>query len=557
MTLLKQTTTTGAADDSFSKLDACDIEEDCSANSLTGDSLLHGMRTLNIAQPPKPSNQETSDIFDTSFEATKSGSTQDSGMASAQSQYYGICGESLRAGNVTGASDVHADDRECLECRDADREQVCWEELCEEYPDKDGDTVLHLAVLQAVKHLVDVVRLLRLQGQINLRNRLFQTPLHLAVLTSQHSAVEPLLGLGASLSAQDCHGNTPLHAACERNDGDMLRALLGDHEGSGGDPDMAVVVGGHDENSCEDDAVQNGSTDIVGLLLERGADINAKDGKSGRSAIHFAVENSQPSHHRVLMQLLEHPSLRINTATFAHQTALQLARGRHRLDLVHLLHEHGAEWSDSLGDCSSDSLSEEDAMEDEVHVLYDDICVAGQPAAYTRFVRTGQLPSEQIPPEQLRTGQFSPDISNPGNFHPENSHAENSHTDNFPPNDYHPVIFHPDNSHPDNFHPENSHAENSHTDNFPPNDYHPVIFHPDNSHPDNFHPDNTHTDNSNTDNFHPERLSPGNQSSSRTTPRIRKIFTRTTSTQEQKCLKLQPERTESEQSTAAFVCITY
>nr|KAG5690418.1 hypothetical protein BaRGS_026465 [Batillaria attramentaria] len=198
----------------------------------------------------------------------------------------------------------------------------------------------------------------------------------------------------------------------------MLRALLGDHEGSGGDPDMAVVVGGHDENSCEDDggcgdswregrrreeevaeamsvrnydgltclhiAVQNGSTDIVGLLLERGADINAKDGKSGRSAIHFAVENSQPSHHRVLMQLLEHPSLRINTATFAHQTALQLARGRHRLDLVHLLHEHGAEWSDSLGDCSSDSLSEEDAMEDEVHVLYDDICVAGQPAAYTR-----------------------------------------------------------------------------------------------------------------------------------------------------------------------------
>lgn len=78
--------------------------------------------------------------------------------------------------------------------------------------------------------------------------------------------------------------------------------------------------------------------------------------------MHFAVESCHPSDHGVIPLLLSHPELQINAENFAHQTALQLARGRHRLDLVDVLHEHGADWSESIGDYCSDTVSDEDMV---------------------------------------------------------------------------------------------------------------------------------------------------------------------------------------------------
>lgn len=157
--------------------------------------------------------------------------------------------------------------------------------------------VLHLAVLQAVARLSDLMRLLQLQGQVNFRNRLFQTPLHIAVLTSQVGATEALLDLGASLSMQDCHGNTPLHTACEREDVPTLLALLGRSKGRPDDSDInnlrqqpldrrkerydkevadALTIRNYEGLTCLHIAVLNSNPKIVRLLLEHGADINAK-----------------------------------------------------------------------------------------------------------------------------------------------------------------------------------------------------------------------------------------------------------------------------------------
>ena len=94
----------------------------------------------------------------------------------------------------------------------------------------------------------------------------------------------------------------------------------------------------------------------------------SQDAKSGRTALHFAVDSTSPSL-SVISTLLRQPQLRINAPNFAQQTALELARGRNHLDLVDLLHVHGAEWSNRIhGYYSSDSFSEDDMVMREIPV---------------------------------------------------------------------------------------------------------------------------------------------------------------------------------------------
>lgn len=195
--------------------------------------------------------------------------------------------------------------------------------------------VLHLAVLQAVSHVADLVRLLGLQGEVNWRNRLYQTPLHLAVLTANTQAVAALLGLGASLSAQDAHGNTPLHSACQHNDLHLLNTLLevdldrasssasqadAGREGLGVDTEeeeeerrgvlqqrrrrevrAALCTRNYEGFTCLHLAVLHYRQDVVELLLRQGADVNARvstvglvhlllyaESSEGRKAVHLA-----------------------------------------------------------------------------------------------------------------------------------------------------------------------------------------------------------------------------------------------------------------------------
>ena len=87
-----------------------------------------------------------------------------------------------------------------------------------------------------------------------------------------------------------------------------------------------------------------------------------QDAKSGRTALHFAVDTTSPSP-SIIATLLRHPLLHIDTTNFAQQTALELAWGRNHLDLVDLLHVHGADWPNRIhGYYSSDSFSEDDMV---------------------------------------------------------------------------------------------------------------------------------------------------------------------------------------------------
>jgi len=92
--------------------------------------------------------------------------------------------------------------------------------------DEDGDTALHLAVLQGFIEVVfSLVRVISDPSLLDIPNNKHQTPLHLAVLTNQAPLVRRLVVGGSSVLSRDCHGNTPLHLACREGFFECARAL--------------------------------------------------------------------------------------------------------------------------------------------------------------------------------------------------------------------------------------------------------------------------------------------------------------------------------------------
>ncbi|XP_024207223.1 B-cell lymphoma 3 protein isoform X2 [Pan troglodytes] len=169
--------------------------------------------------------------------------------------------------------------------------------------DEDGDTPLHIAVVQgnlpAVHRLVNLFQ----QGgrELDIYNNLRQTPLHLAVITTLPSVVRLLVTAGASPMALDRHGQTAAHLACEHRSPTCLRALLD----SAAPGTLDLEARNYDGLTALHVAVNTECQETVQLLLERGADIDAVDIKSGRSPLIHAVENNSLSMVQLLLQVID------------------------------------------------------------------------------------------------------------------------------------------------------------------------------------------------------------------------------------------------------------
>ncbi|XP_075927334.1 uncharacterized protein LOC116948064 isoform X3 [Petromyzon marinus] len=155
-------------------------------------------------------------------------------------------------------------------------------------PDEDGDTALHIAVVQQNVQMVNKIVQLFHMGRISLDvcNHLHQSPLHLAIITGQEALVAVLLSGGASPAALDRHGMNAVHLACSAGQTHVLalllaqpacRGLLNSHDFSGMTPLHVAVKG-----SC---------VSAVSRLLENQVNVDALDWKNGSSALIYAVEN--------------------------------------------------------------------------------------------------------------------------------------------------------------------------------------------------------------------------------------------------------------------------
>uniref|UniRef100_A0A8C5YEE1 Nuclear factor NF-kappa-B p105 subunit n=1 Tax=Microcebus murinus TaxID=30608 RepID=A0A8C5YEE1_MICMU len=205
--------------------------------------------------------------------------------------------------------------------------------------DENGDSVLHLAIIhlhaQLVRDLLEVTSGLISDEIINMRNDLYQTPLHLAVLTKQEEVVEDLLRAGADLSLLDRLGNSVLHLAAKEGHETVLSILL-KHK-------KAALLINHPNGeglSAIHLAMVSNSLPCLLLLLAAGADVNAQEQKSGRTALHLAVEHDNIS---LAGCLLLEGDAHVDSTTYDGTTPLHIAAGRGSTRLAALLKAAGAD----------------------------------------------------------------------------------------------------------------------------------------------------------------------------------------------------------------------
>lgn len=106
-------------------------------------------------------------------------------------------------------------------------------------------------------------------ADVNARNAMNQTALHLAVQGGKKDVVEALISKDADVNTKDKDGKTPLHLTAQRGHKEMVELLISkDADVNGRDGDGMTLL---------HLAAQRGHKDVVDLLINKGADINAKN----------------------------------------------------------------------------------------------------------------------------------------------------------------------------------------------------------------------------------------------------------------------------------------
>uniref|UniRef100_A0A8B9IS03 Nuclear factor NF-kappa-B p105 subunit n=1 Tax=Amazona collaria TaxID=241587 RepID=A0A8B9IS03_9PSIT len=204
--------------------------------------------------------------------------------------------------------------------------------------DDNGDNVLHLAIIhlhtKLVKDLLEVMADLNYNYIINMRNDLYQTPLHLAVITKQAEVVQDLLKAGADVSLLDRHGNSVLHLAAAEGDEKILSLLLKHKKMS-----TMVDLSSGEGLSAIHMVVMANSMSCLKQLIAAGVNINAQEQKSGRTALHLAVEQENIP---LAGCLLLEGDADVDSTTYDGTTPLHIAAGRGSTKLTAVLKAAGA-----------------------------------------------------------------------------------------------------------------------------------------------------------------------------------------------------------------------
>lgn len=214
--------------------------------------------------------------------------------------------------------------------------------------DEVGETQLHLAIYERNEDNISKLITNLPRQFLNIQNDDAQTALHLAVLTEQPKVVRRLLNAGVDQTIRDIDGNTALHLACSLGKVKIVKELLAPlsfNENPQGVSQTQVAqdleLWNYDGKTCVHLATEAGSTEAIRSLIEAGADINAREGKSGMSPLHISIEKGNEELANFLLD--ECPLLSLETTTYAGMTAYQLALIQDKRILISDLTKRGAD----------------------------------------------------------------------------------------------------------------------------------------------------------------------------------------------------------------------
>ncbi len=199
-------------------------------------------------------------------------------------------------------------------------------------PDNDGFTPLHLAISKMERRATEL--LLKNGANIDLQNNKRQTALHLALQHSHPNIIPLLLENGANVDAQDDDGSTPLHRAISRADVELSRVqLLLDRYTN-------INLRNNKGQTALHLASQHGRLNVMRLLLEDGADVDALD-SGGSTPLHQAISDVDSFHLEQAVGLLLDRGANINLRNGQGLTPLYKASLRGYPNIIHLMRNHG------------------------------------------------------------------------------------------------------------------------------------------------------------------------------------------------------------------------
>lgn len=210
--------------------------------------------------------------------------------------------------------------------------KVPWELYYEQ--DEDGDTLLHSAIVQGFLEVVlAIIRAAPRPHLLDTPNDDAQSPLHYAVATKQWKIVRWLIVAGAKPSPRNRQGDSPLHICARTGDVQSCKAITDPVTQTERDAlalsyppqpyqPCQLDQWNYDGQTCVHVAAIYGHIDVLRHLVWNGADINAREGTKGYTALHYALERVDEV--MVHFLLYECTKLNPNILTYGQRSVLQL-----------------------------------------------------------------------------------------------------------------------------------------------------------------------------------------------------------------------------------------
>ncbi|XP_056637822.1 NF-kappa-B inhibitor cactus [Diorhabda sublineata] len=178
-------------------------------------------------------------------------------------------------------------------------EDVSWKIYYEQ--DEEGDTHLHIAIVQGFLEVaLALIRAVPHPKLLDTPNDHNQTPLHLAVETGQYKIARWLIVAGAKPCPRGPQGESPLHIAARKNDHRSVRAIAEPVQVQEREQ-LALSYQAHMCQPCDFDqwnflgqtcvhvASMHGHVEVLRHLIWYGANVNAREGCMGLTALHYGV----------------------------------------------------------------------------------------------------------------------------------------------------------------------------------------------------------------------------------------------------------------------------